>query len=221
MGAVSSVNCFERWGRRTPDGPLIKSKPSGSPSIGSVSTSAGSIKTNEATTTAAAVDEAGDTTARRKSRRRPTAMPALASDTEASVDASLSEDTEEETSVADTMASRLKSLRRALSHVVRLKTSFFASSVKVTTDDRCSRLQWYPAKDKTEESEDNREKKAAGSIPIEKIVKVQVSQANNKAVEITAMNPGHETYTFTFKHQTSCQKWLDALVSLQKLQAMA
>eukprot|EP00923_Selenidium_pygospionis_P025441 GHVN01044845.1.p1 GENE.GHVN01044845.1~~GHVN01044845.1.p1 ORF type:complete len:248 (-),score=59.44 GHVN01044845.1:136-813(-) len=225
MGNVVSVNCFDRWGRRYPDGPLIKSK--------TVSTSASSSSAaNTGSLTPCARQKVAATSAGttppftgRTNRRRPTAQAGrsarkAASDTEAALtEGNDDEDEQQESSdddaVANTMKKELEGLKKKLSQPAMMKNNFLNVSVKVTTDESGSQLEWYKCKEGTLIQED---KKPTGTAPISKIVKTQGAVGNANSVQIILPEG---TQTFTFKTQKAAQAWQEALQLLITLKAMA
>eukprot|EP01068_Selenidium_serpulae_P016288 Selendium_serpulae@DN6283_c3_g7_i1.p3 len=230
MGAANSVNCYQRWGRRAPDGPLIKDFSFRSSGSTAAASGASMYATNaEAAKPEHKLPENGEAAAalaeepktqKRSSRRRPTALASQrtagdASDTDGQVASESDSGGSDRATVADTMAARVVKLRKQLTCEVRLKTHFSSTAVKVTIDDEGDNLQWFAPK--------KEEKGPLGGVEVTQIMKVHQSKTSAKAVELTAKiaSGGTETLQLTFTGDHAARAWVKSMKNLQTLKQMA
>ncbi|KAL8424471.1 hypothetical protein Efla_005027 [Eimeria flavescens] len=223
----NAMSCFDRWGKRTPDGALFVAKrtsggadpPKGAsafatPAISAASTAAstGSAARGGKTTLSAAPAE-------RSIRRRQTYSSTKAAESEVSSyddgdDFEESED-EEELTTKDVRQQKLLDYRRKLTKIVKLKTHLFNATVKVTCSRDGKEIEWYKG-----QSAEGRKNKPVGSMPVEKIVTVKSQADNPKGLIITVNNPNPVTYSFTFKSKEERVSWQEQLESFQKFMSL-
>lgn len=220
----NAMSCFDRWGKRAPDGALFTPKKSGDAGR---SPSAFAAPTTSASTAASTGGSAGPAKpkaslpAERSSRRRQTysSNAPKSADTEVSSydegdDFEESED-EEELTTSDVRQKKLLAYRRKLTKIVKLKTHLFNATVKVTCSRDGKEIEWY----KGQRSEGGKNK-PVGSMPVEKITAVKSQSDNPKGLTISVNNPGPTTYSFTFKTNEERVSWQEQLESFQKFMAM-
>lgn len=238
MGSVCS--CFERWGRRYPDGPLLKietgkSKRGGllaslstASTLSDISTAGSLDGTNavaESVTAgkvnAAGAGEKGGDTAR-LSRRRPTYSASKKeiergiSSTDEIDDDDISEE-EDNISASDVRQIKLAEYRRSLTNLVKLKTSIFSEKVKVTSSKDGMCIEWFKGKDGVYKGRASGSKKPAGSFLIGKITAMKAKSDNPKALDLSVeKGSGFETYCFVFKTVEQRDDWEVHLESLRK-----
>eukprot|EP00070_Physeter_catodon_P047828 XP_028354722.1 uncharacterized protein LOC114487645 isoform X2 [Physeter catodon] len=230
----NTLTCFERWGKRPPDGPLLhikayskEGKDGGivqASSKASTATST-SAETPVSTGTAPAGGSLTPSGVERQSRRRQTysSKTTKKSDTEVS---SLDEDTDESdveneidgVSASDIRQKKFMEYRRALTKVVKLKTLLFSETVKVTCSRNGQQIEWYKGKSTAASPSDK--KKPAGSFPVDKITSCKAQADNVKALVITVNVPQPTTYNFTFKSAAEREHWQEQVESLMKFIAM-
>ncbi|CBZ56182.1 conserved hypothetical protein [Neospora caninum Liverpool] len=226
----NTMSCFDRWGKRAPDGPLlqIKSSESGGSSgiiqaASTASTAVGSTTTAPAATGGATSPGPAAPVPERPMRRRQTySLKAKKSDTEMSSMEELSEESESDAdndavSASDIRMKKVMQYRRALTKVVKLKTHLFSETVKVTCSKDGEQVQWF--KGKTAAGAQDR-KKPSGSFPVDKITSVKSQADNTKVLVITVNNPQPSTYNFTFKTPVERESWQEQIQSLMKFMAM-
>ncbi|PFH38024.1 hypothetical protein BESB_003650 [Besnoitia besnoiti] len=227
----NTMSCFERWGKRTPDGPLLQIKqntlgyPSGIIEATSSASTASTQSTTAGTTSPTpAPGSAFATTVavERPSRRRQTySSKSRKSDTEISSMEELSDETESEdndaVSASDIRMKKVMQYRRALTKVVKLKTHLFSETVKVTCSKDGEQIQWFKGKSASGPQD---RKKPSGFFPVDKITSVKSQADNTKALVITVNNPQPSTYNFTFKTPSERESWQDQVQSLMKFMAM-
>eukprot|EP00921_Rhytidocystis_pertsovi_P025536 GHVQ01041195.1.p1 GENE.GHVQ01041195.1~~GHVQ01041195.1.p1 ORF type:complete len:241 (-),score=54.47 GHVQ01041195.1:287-1009(-) len=237
----NTMSCFERWGKRQPDGALLTYVPGtkkGSSAFGSLSTT-GSTTADEGITdtagkaiggrasTGAAATAAGAQTveASRSSRRRPTYSTKRAQ-AESSVsefdDVTSEEDTEgsqAELSASDIRQKKLNEFRKSLTKIVKLKTAIFQMTVKVTLSKDGLDAVWFSGKsDQAREKEEAR--KPIGKFPVAKISAIKAMAGHPKSVEVSLTSPNFENYHFSFKTQEDREEWQQQLESLRKFLSM-
>lgn len=230
----NTVSCFERWGKRQPDGALLvlptgKSK-QGSllASISSASTVSGASKRSASSSSVKSgggESREGSTVNGRSSRRRPTySASKRRSDTEVS---SFGEEIEEETeseaeelSAKDVRLKKISEYRRNLTKVVKLKSTLGSMTVKATISKDGVDVEWYKGKSDEKEAQQGK-KKPVGSFPVEKIAGVKSKSDNPKTIELSvSKGSGFETYSFLFKSREEREVWQQNLESFRKFIAL-
>ncbi|KAL8275615.1 hypothetical protein Esti_000566 [Eimeria stiedai] len=221
----NTMSCFDRWGKRAPDGALFTAKKTGG-SDPSKAPSAFNAPAGASTSTAASAGSAGRVTksnaslapAERSSRRRQTYSSNASKNAESEMssydegDDFEESDEDEELTTKDVRQQKLLDYRRKLTKIVKLKTHLFNATVKVTCARDGKEIEWYKG-----HSADGGKHKPVGSMPITSVK----SQADNpKGLTITVNNPGPTTYSFTFKTKEERVSWQEQLESFQKFMSM-
>lgn len=233
MGNVMS--CFDRWGKRSPDGPLLAAKPgqsqkgSLSARISDASTASGGSTPIKTPNAAAGVSSspsggaAGPGGTERSARRRPTySSKTRKSDTEVSSFAETSEEEteeDEEVSAKDLRQQKIGQYRKDLTQVVRLKSSLLAETVKISCSKDGAEIQWFKGKSASK-AEEKAKKGPAGSFSLDKISGVKAQADNPKALTVSVSNPATTNYSITFKTREAREKWQASLDSLRKFMTM-
>ncbi|KAL8444147.1 hypothetical protein Emag_005661 [Eimeria magna] len=189
----NAMSCFDRWGKRAPDGALFTVKKTGG-SDPTKAPSAFNAPAGASTSTAASAGTAGRVTkssassapAERSSRRRQTYSSNASKAPESEVssydegdDFEESEE-DEELTTKDVRQQKLLDYRRKLTKIVKLKTHLFNAT----------------------------------------ITSVKSQADNPKGLTITVNNPGPITYSFTFKTKEERVTWQEQLESFQKFMSM-
>ncbi|KEP60724.1 UNVERIFIED_CONTAM: hypothetical protein HHA_249970 [Hammondia hammondi] len=226
----NTMSCFDRWGKRAPDGPLlhIKTKTAGGGSdiiqaASTASTAAASTAPAPAAPGAAASPGPAAPVPERPLRRRQTySLKAKKSDTEMSSLSELSDESESEpdndaVSASDIRMKKVMQYRRALTKVVKLKTHLFSETVKVTCSKDGEQVQWFKGKSAAGAQD---RKKPSGGFPVDKITSVKSQADNTKVLVITVNNPQPTTYNFTFKSPGERESWQEQIQSLMKFMSM-
>ncbi|CDJ60665.1 hypothetical protein, conserved [Eimeria maxima] len=232
----NTMSCFDRWGKRTPDGALFAPKKRGgeddranalfSEPKATLSTTA-STATPAAPAAATPAAATGGTPAaksgapgERTSRRRQTysSNANKAADTEMSSygeEDDFDESEDEELTTSDVRQNKLMAYRRTLTKVVKLKTHLLNATVKVTCSRDGKEVEWYKG-----HSQEGGKAKPVGSLPVEKITNIKAQADNPKGLTISVNNPAPTTFSFTFKTKEEREAWQNQLESLRKFMAM-
>lgn len=230
------MSCFDRWGKRAPDGPLLAVKPGQSQKgslsnrISDVSTASGGSTPSKAPNAAGVAFSSSSggaagaaSTTERSVRRRPTySSKTKKSDTEvSSFDESSEESSEEdeELSSKDIRQQKIAQYRKELTHVVRIKSSLLAETVKISCSKDGKEILWFKGKSKGE-GEGKKTRGPAGSFALDKISGLKVQADNQKALTISVSNPSTTNYAVTFKTREGREKWQSSLDSLRKFMSM-
>eukprot|EP00918_Siedleckia_nematoides_P025219 GHVU01054464.1.p1 GENE.GHVU01054464.1~~GHVU01054464.1.p1 ORF type:complete len:237 (+),score=51.90 GHVU01054464.1:208-918(+) len=235
MGNIG-VNCFQRWGRRRPDGPLIKAgsigaqstRPSTEPSEPRTSVMAAGAGTTAAAAAAGAAGATAGAGAQsgtegagaRGGRRRPSYAPAKGmrapSESEAELDAeSVDAESEDENqaSTQDLYAGRIAQYRKELSTRAKLSAGIVSKTIHLKVDGGASKLEWYPV--------EGDKKKVMGSILLNNLVKVSAGTLKPHMLEISGdVNGTVTSYTFQFKSSDARESWQKSLEELRNFLKM-
>ncbi|CRG98940.1 conserved protein, unknown function [Plasmodium relictum] len=239
MGNTVPYSCYERWGKRTPDGPLINYDPQ-MPNNGSLTILLENFKyeSNEQTHNETTKNDNLNNNRKyeinnennnnnnninlnaiRSARRRPTYSPTARKviiETEDEDDDKLSTDgSDENISAKDIKDEKIKQYRKTLTKVVKIKTAIFHETVKVTCSKDGKMLEWYKGK-----ADGNGVKKPIGSFPLNKITSIRTKADNLKSLEIAVSSVQISTYLFIFKTREERENWQNNLESFKKVMSM-
>ncbi|KAL8430091.1 hypothetical protein ACSSS7_006147 [Eimeria intestinalis] len=208
----NTMSCFDRWGKRTPDGALFTVKKSGGSDFTKAS-SAFNGPAGASTSTAASASGAGGVTksnatsarAERSSRRRQTYSSNASKNAESEVssydegDDFDESDEDEELTTKDVRQQKLLDYRRKLTKIGNPQHKEVRSLCCC-----CS--------------------SAVGDVfavaVFPQITSVKSQADNPKGLTITVNNPGPTTYSFTFKTKEERVTWQEQLESFQKFMSM-
>ncbi|KEG00799.1 conserved Plasmodium protein, unknown function [Plasmodium vinckei vinckei] len=252
MGNTVPYSCYERWGKRAPDGPLINYDPettNNGPLSNLIENFNYELKQEEYN--ASRKDYSGANTGQglgdshenrsdlnnsnnneynstkpnviRNARRRPTYSPSARKinieneiyddDDE---DEKLSTDNSgEDISAKNLKDEKIKEYRKILTKVVKIKTTIFHETVKVTCSKDGKLLEWYKGK-----ADDDGHKKPIGSFPLNKITSIRTKVDNLKSLEISVSSVNINTYLFTFKTREERESWQNHLESFKNIMDM-
>ncbi|SCM02699.1 conserved Plasmodium protein, unknown function [Plasmodium chabaudi chabaudi] len=252
MGNTVPYSCYERWGKRAPDGPLINYDPettNNGPLSNLLENFNYELKQEEYN--ANRKDHSGANTGQalgnshenrgdlnnsnnnedsstkpnviRNARRRPTYSPSARKinieneiyddDDE---DEKLSTDNSgEDISAKNLKDEKIKEYRKILTKVVKIKTTIFHETVKVTCSKDGKLLEWYKGK-----ADDDGHKKPIGSFPLNKITSIRTKVDNLKSLEISVSSVNINTYLFTFKTREERESWQNHLESFKNIMDM-
>ncbi|XP_026190107.1 uncharacterized protein LOC34617839 [Cyclospora cayetanensis] len=222
----NTMSCFDRWGKRAPDGPLFAVKKSGgesgkSPSAFNVGLGSASTTASAGSSSASAAKSKAAAPAERSTRRRQTysSNAPKSADTEVSsydeADDFDESEEEEELTTSDVRQKKLLTYRRNLTKIVKLKTHLFSATVKVTCSRDGKDIEWYKG-----HSAEGGRNKPVGSMPVDKITSVKSQADNPKGLTISVNNPSPTTFSFTFKTKEERVSWQEQVESFQKFMAM-
>ncbi|CRG93176.1 conserved protein, unknown function [Plasmodium gallinaceum] len=237
MGNTVPYSCYERWGKRTPDGPLINYNPQ-IPNNGSMAILLENFEyelneeTNDTTKnnnlSINRKDENNNENINknninlnviRSARRRPTYSPTARKviiETEDEDDDKLSTDgSDENISAKDIKDEKIQQYRKTLTKVVKIKTAIFHETVKVTCSKDGKMLEWYKGK-----ADGDGKKKPIGSFPLNKITSIRTKADNLKSLEIAVSSVQISTYLFIFKTREEREDWQNNLESFKKVMSM-
>ncbi|SOV11410.1 conserved protein, unknown function [Plasmodium sp. gorilla clade G2] len=234
MGNTVPYNCYERWGKRTPDGPLLNYDPqmpnSGTLSVLLENFDYESTEENnnkcEYIINKDHVEKNNNMNPKviRNARRRPTYSPTarkinIESDDEEEDeddDEKLStDDSDENISAKDIKDEKIQQYRKTLTKIVKIKTAIFHETVKVTCSKDGKMLEWYKGK-----NDSDGKKKPIGSFPLNKITSIRTKVDNLKSLEISVSSVHISTYLFTFKTREERESWQNNLESFRKIMSM-
>ncbi|KAL7067822.1 hypothetical protein ACR3K2_17310 [Cryptosporidium serpentis] len=200
----NTTSCFERWGKRRPDGALIKP-----PKDGQRKSSSGlHIRTVAGTGTAdIPVTVVSPSSNSRRVHKKPSieiSNDIKPSETSNIEEISSEDEYEEDTSSKNILSEQILEYRKKLTKTAKLMyLSFFNVSVTVTLSSDGSQLEWYKTSVNVEDMESRGS--PLGSVNLSDIENVEFSSGAEQNLEINMKNK--DVLSFQFKNREERGNW--------------
>ncbi|EEA07442.1 uncharacterized protein CMU_036150 [Cryptosporidium muris RN66] len=200
----NTTSCFERWGKRRPDGPLIKPLKDGQHKSSSglhIRTIGG---TNTADIPVAVVNSSSNSKGVHKKPSIEISNDIKPSKSPDIQETSSEDEYEEDTTSKNILSEQILEYRKKLTKTAKLMyLSFFNVSVTVTLSSDGSQLEWYKTSVNVEDIESRGP--PLGSVNLNDIESVEFSSGTEQNLEINMKNK--DVLSFQFKNREERSNW--------------